>query len=833
MAFPLDTQQLIGEIRRLYALLEQDGGYMKGIISGLSESPPITFHSQTLAMGRIARRRQLKIKQKRIEMKEQIDSPKQNYNHDHHEEKKRVEEPTTESELKHTKSTRKRSFRFFRNNDSDSEGSIKTANNLQLIEENEDNVTDDGDATETENGKFAHPADTSDVLTIDSDFGVPIDTNGKVVHNAPDRDDLLNEVSNSIDNTGHRSDLDGNADDDVYDDEVYDDKDDNTDDDDVSSSDSAFTDIETDSLLDLSLLNSYDESAASSLLDGDLKKRRKKRLQYYEQNQQSLQTPTPSRPQKPQNNRKMSFSFDKRTPMPPVQHTSSLSNMIQLKFKMNVINPLLYYLFVAPQSTDATASINVFISPATKPVLKAFPVKNLVPIVDLIGFLLWEISQKHDTEIDRNWLYDPNHWRLELADEDGESYGSFGVLERARVLSSYNDPHDLALCHIVEADEIIKNETQTPLPAELRQSMTTYARKRSSIDQLLGSSVEGQTQGMVQLTVQVRGPAETVPLKHIAQASQTVDEALRDFCLQQGLQPLKYHFREIVYRRMTDLESTPTGLVPGTYAKLLQGLDLVGNILGTLVLAPNDKSVNSIGENLLISYNITPLDSTFTVTPDRKNLEEKLKNVSLKDEKTVPSKPQKSTHVPKKRLPQTGGIHFKLSSNKYLDDIITGNNPQLPTNLNTIYFKWKVYRKKNTILNRIEKSLVLDGDYIHLTPSDDIVFKANPNDSPLVTQSVLHHHHHLYNYNNYYKELMMKTSSFHITQITKLKQYKNSKNPNHFKIVIRKLAADTTNSKEPIKKKYDLEAVNTTECEEIIEKLKWVLQIYKISALNA
>lgn len=82
---------------------------------------------------------------------------------------------------------------------------------------------------------------------------------------------------------------------------------------------------------------------------------------------------------------------------------------------------------------------------------------------------------------------------------------------------------------------------------------------------------------------------------------------------------------------------------------------------------------------------------------------------------------------------------------------------------------------------------------------------------------------------------MMKTSSFHITQIIRLKQYKSSKNPNHFKIVIQK-NGDTNNSGNgkdaTIEKKYDLEAVSTTECQEIIDKLKWVLQVYSMSSLN-
>lgn len=75
---------------------------------------------------------------------------------------------------------------------------------------------------------------------------------------------------------------------------------------------------------------------------------------------------------------------------------------------------------------------------------------------------------------------------------------------------------------------------------------------------------------------------------------------------------------------------------------------------------------------------------------------------------------------------------------------------------------------------------------------------------------------------------MMKTSSFHITQLVKLKQYKGSKNPNHFKIVIEKPGKDST----PIKKKYDLEAVSESECEAIIDKIRWVSKLYNAEMAN-
>lgn len=100
---------------------------------------------------------------------------------------------------------------------------------------------------------------------------------------------------------------------------------------------------------------------------------------------------------------------------------------------------------------------------------------------------------------------------------------------------------------------------------------------------------------------------------------------------------------------------------------------------------------------------------------------------------------------------------------------------------------------------------------------------SNKNSTNNHNNSTAHYHFHHYNYSNYYNNLMMKTSSFHVTQIVRLKQYKGSKNPTHFKIVFRKVSE---NGKQP-NKRYDLEALNIVECDQIIQKIKWVQNVYK------
>ncbi|EGW32512.1 uncharacterized protein SPAPADRAFT_61572, partial [Spathaspora passalidarum NRRL Y-27907] len=133
-----------------------------------------------------------------------------------------------------------------------------------------------------------------------------------------------------------------------------------------------------------------------------------------------------------------------------------------------------------------------------------------------------------------------------------------------------------------------------------------------------------------------------------------------------------------------------------------------------------------------------------------------MNNLSL-EEKPKPVK-QDNTSEKRKSRPEP--------ANKYLDDILRGNNPQLPTSINTIYFKWKVLKNnsKMKIKNFSEKNFIIDGDYIHLTPPDDV-------DLGNIEENAATQHHH-YNYLGHHgSKASSKTYSFHITQITKTKQY--------------------------------------------------------------
>lgn len=794
--------------------------------------------------------------------------------------------------------------------DSEDDSSINTQPHTQSLEidknklENireelsnpHDEFSEGGEVTETESigekrkNKRKHRGDNSDVVTIDSDFGVPVDATGHVVRNY-NEDDISDEDLGDEDYS-YDDDEDEDEDDDDDDDEdheVF--SEDEGEDDDDDSTDSAFTDIETDSILDSSiLLDSFDDDTSNmysfpnqnSNEFTSKKNRKKKRAHSFDtqslsrtSNFKNASTPSGSKllaggkSSSSMNAKKPSLSFEKVDPTAANgTKKSNLSSMILFRHRSTDVNPLNYYAFAdyrVVEDAAKKATLSVFLPPNNKPVIKDLSINNNVSIADCIGYILLNLCKLPEFKDDLNdpMLLNPNYWRLELVDEDGENYGSFGILDRSRLLSSYNNPKELALCKVTSEQEIQKNEKQTPLAMEFRKGLDEYKKRRVSIDDIIeDDSVQtpvkiapAEEENKVELKIVFHSLSMTQVSDYsifYASRGATVGLVLRKFCSQHGLMSSKYKFRLLHDSSKTNgnnpnFSSFQTNLNSSSLHpnnRVLKEVERVSDLESNVIeLVPSENKLNIIQEsteNLMMST-ITPSESTFTmhITPDKKQLEEKMQAITLNtNNSTTVSKP--TSEVSNKVPDSLATKKNKVSSNKYLDDIMTGKNPQLPTNLNTVYFKWKVWRKKTTILNKIEKSLIIDGDYIHLTPSDDIVFKGNPNDIPLSAQSAgqsHHHHHHLYyyNYNNYYKELMMKTSSFHITQVIKMKQYKNSKNPNHFKIVIQKqLDASTTNTKDAtIKKKYDLEAESVEQCQEIIDKLRWVLQVYNMSSINA
>lgn len=653
--------------------------------------------------------------------------------------------------------------------------------------------------------------------------------------------------------------------------------DDNTVDDDIienelsdTSTDSAFTDIEADSMLDTGSLyeytvpESYMLESAQLKFTGKPKRRRAKTRSELLLGKSEKALPSDSLyastnilsksstrlDRVPLLPRKSSFTFEKmyNAVQAPVETQLNLSKLIDSRYQLSNVNPLNYYTFVSSEAADGVkqAKIDIFVPPSMKPVLKDMAFLANVAVTDCIGCILLALLKmpEYKDKIDGNFI-NPNNWRLELIDEDGELYDStFGVLDRTRLLASYNCPNLLALCRVTNPVEFASNNKQSPLPLEFKQNLELYVRRLESKAAVSSDFSPSGPQDLHADSIEVKvcrlpNTSSETFISFFVSSKLTVEQLIDHISRLYHIDPLRYRLAEMVPKKQKStmlIDEDEKDVWRPTHNS-----DVLGDLqLQKFQLVPNPaqhvKLLVDSKPNGLFETGITPLpSSTFAqqgITPTVTTLEGKFQEMAVeKKEPAAPTKPETARKSSSSRRTSSKDV-------LNLGDIIHGKGPQLPATLNTIYFKWKVFRKKSPILNRIEKALIIDGDYIHLAPTDDTNWRKNPYDNPFSqstnnnsgTATSNHHHHYLhhYNYSKYYNDSMMKTSSFHITQIIKLKQYKQSKNPNHFKIVIKK--ENEQGAKESaVRKKYDLEAENVAQCEEIIEKIKWALQVYNAS----
>ena len=334
MALPLETTHLIAQLRVSYLTSTDNDEYARRIIKPLAvggnetkqqqniytrlempESPPITFnanhHIQDTFQSAGSEIRKRTIKNKReaknvhkrddrmnIELMEEEEAPDL---------PERPQRPVDTSDangrgstgellgLSYTKTikginrkSKPNIVKFFhssKNNDSDSDSDsddtsrapafVASERNLELIEEekaNEDEVEDN-----SRDRNKVYEKDTSDAITIDSDFEVQVAAPGDVLKSSAtdfgydNQDDSVRNSSNTLDTViideDEDEDIDVEEDSNFTEDEDEDEYEDEDDDEDadVSSTDSAFTDIETDSILDSSmLLDSYNDNAYNS-----------------------------------------------------------------------------------------------------------------------------------------------------------------------------------------------------------------------------------------------------------------------------------------------------------------------------------------------------------------------------------------------------------------------------------------------------------------------------------------------------------------------------------------------------------------------------------------
>lgn len=555
-----------------------------------------------------------------------------------------------------------------------------------------------------------------------------------------------------------------------------------------------------------------------------------------------------------QNSKNDEITFEKVSSIDLNKNQQSLlSSMINVRQELINENPLSYFNFVSPDSLDSDFSqtkIDVFVPPKTAPVLKKVAVVTNVSIFDCVGYFISQVimTDEYKNKKTDEAFMDPNSWRMELIDSEGDLYDStFGVLDRTRLLSSYNCPKFLGICRVTNTAEIARNNKQTPLPPEFKQNLKTFQQRIVGL--ALSTSVPEQMwetlpNNSVEVLIGDIPNQRKEPIKMFVSSTMQIGGLLDMICRQYQISQTDYklvgventnikpqpHLSELISDveapdgREVALESTATIEELGMYTfKLVSTSKQIVRLMS---------SMGNDGE-FLLKTGITPEASASYIQTGITPPYNTIKELPKKASGTIPVESNRpTTRTPgRERRHRTGEFKFDPSN---FDDQFRTKSPEIPTTVNTLYFKWKVYRKKPPLLNRIEKSLIIDGDYVHIAPADDVSLKKTSADMLYGSHSESKHHHHYlhhYNYSKYYNDTMMKTSSFHVSQIIEVKHYKKSKIPLQFKIVVAK-DSDQGGKDTVIQKKYDLEAENDLQLKDIMRKIDWARRSYDRSLVN-
>jgi hypothetical protein len=743
-----------------------------------------------------------------------------------------IEQPLQEMKKRKSIITTPNIVKFFKRDDSDSDDSSKTAiiqsNNLELIHEEDKS---DDDITEQE--EFDKAKSKNLAYSIDSDFGVPVSKEtGKILTGPLD---FFLEQTGPNPGTNKDNDIDNNdrEEQDEYDDFDDDDDDivvDNEDDDsevdfsEESSLGSEISNTEDEFLLDNSIiLSSYGNIFSENPPSYTNKKSRSKRagsnsldtfsripstntLRQPSLSQSSIDSSTNKATvpivKSMTSLKKNTITFDKINPISEVK-PSVLSSLINSKSRFNNSNPLFYYQFVDGEVTDPKSrSVDITIFYKEKVVLQDLKLNNNALIVDCIGFILLNLTKMADY---KGLSMNPNHWRLELTDEDCDDYGEFGYLNRTRVLSSYNNPKYFKLNEVSEGQRK-SNEKQTPLPTEFKSNLDRFSQKRNSFK----FNTSKFSNEMVELLITVDHPREE--FVYHAALNTTIGRVLEEIRLKEGFNRGKYVFKELKDHIDKD------GLIHTKKSPILLESTIIADLIcRSLLMTQSIQSLvpENITYDAKLSFQaqITPSEFTLPAT--------EFGNRATKETNEVDNSNEINNNKLSLLIVERG--KREVMNAKQLEDLMQGKNTDLPTSLTLMYYKWRVWRKKPAILNKLERFFIIDGDYIWLTPPDEISNISNY--GTLDNAGDSHHHHHL-RFNNYYKTLLTKTNQFHITQIVKVKQYK--KHPAHFRIVVSKQSDSNTQ----IQKKYYLDAESSEKCHDIIEKLHWTEKLYNLSIIN-
>ena len=510
-----------------------------------------------------------------------------------------------------------------------------------------------------------------------------------------------------------------------------------------------------------------------------------------------------------------------------------------------------YFSFVSGDTVPPNESmkLDIYIQDSKKYKRNNFTttVRWSAKIFEVIGYILYLYSTKYRTEdMSKNELgmeeiINPNNFNLKIVDEDGEPFeDNFGKLNRLNQMCFISD-NEVVLCKTT-SEGVLENEKETPLPYKIDikggktrgrncslASSASSNKNKNTLNQLsFYKSINSKPEDLndstdktniIEITV-YKYPNVNPKFNYTnvkVSVTSNINDILVKYCRLKNMDPNEYALKIIGKNYILDLNDTVLRLDGNYEIEIISKKE--ARMLHLEKIKPDLKKpkLPTIQSNDLTPLTLESVSHMNKGADEQKPVVEIKTNETAKD--TISSKRRlvsmknnmygsgsngfggtmgnsffKNKNILKSSL--QGTTYIFHHSNKlqgtleYTPDSSAGNTYQ--DIFSGAYHKYKVWRRQQmSLINKHERTLALDGDYIYIVPPE----------------GKMHWHENV------------KTKSFHISQVVLVKRSK--KVPVYFKLYVHRGQDDI--------KRYYFEAVSPQECIEIVSRIHNLLTAYKMN----
>ncbi|CAR26269.1 ZYRO0B05742p [Zygosaccharomyces rouxii] len=531
----------------------------------------------------------------------------------------------------------------------------------------------------------------------------------------------------------------------------------------------------------------------------------------------------------------------------PKNHNSQLSSLFRKK-----INPsksskdlLEYFSFVSgskvPQFESTELNVYIEASKSFKRTPFNLQVRKSANVFEVIGFILFhyatEVEEKNmkDDGLKLEELQNPNRFCLKIVDEDGAPFeDDFGKLSRKKVIETLSDD-EVVLCRVGDA-EMESNERETPVPFNgggevmngtevLKKDLSSGALNQLSYYKpILGQDDANDNNGGNSKTIEVKvyiypNTNKKFNFTNInVSVTSSINDILVKYCKMKHMDPNEYIVKIPEKKLALNLNDTVLRLDGNYQVEIISKKD--ARELNLEKLKPDIKKPNlpTIQSNDLTPLTLEP--GTEYLKPEKVNEKSERENQSSAhrtlSKKKLAAKHKLGLSTPNSSTSSNNSVplgngFFKLKNNSKtsLHGSLSYYAPNRPLLAGTgvaagltdngyqdlfsgAYHRYRVWRRQQmSLINKHERTLALDGDYIYIVPPENY----------------LHWHENV------------KTKSLHISQVILCK--KSKRVPEYFKIFFRRGQDEI--------KRYYFEAVSPEECTEIVSRIQNLASAYKMN----